>query len=449
MGKLHFQPPADLTVADKLVLGHLQKDYEQIESTPPAVPIDAAEESDDSVTKRTDFVSPSPEDTQESEQQTIAYLKSVNNPKSDLFETSVFSTWDIADIKNPALRKWIIDPYIRWAKGVVRAETDVIMITHLIIYLCTSVPSALYLFYNFHWWHGVIHSAVQVYYMGPYTLLMHQHIHMRGVLNKKYAIIDTIFPYIFDPLMGHTWNSYFFHHVKHHHVEGNGPNDLSSTVRYQRDSLLHFMHYVGRFYLLVWFDLPCYFLRNNKTSLALKTGGCEIANYIFLYTLYAYVNSKAAIFVFLIPLALMRVALMTGNWGQHAFVDEEEPDSDFRSSITLIDAPSNRYCYNDGYHTSHHLNPLRHWRDHPVAFLSQKQQYADEHALVFYNIDYFMLTVTLLSKNYAHLARCLVPMGAQCDMTMAQREDMLRRKTRRFTEEEIAQKWGKQYAKLK
>ncbi len=60
-----------------------------------------------------------------------------------------------------------------------------------------------------------------------------------------------------------------------------------------------------------------------------------------------------------------------------------------------------------------------------------------------------MLTVTLLSKNYAHLARCLVPMGEQRKLTMEQREEMLRRKTRRFTEEEIALKWGKQYAKLK
>ncbi|KAG9201751.1 hypothetical protein G6514_005367 [Epicoccum nigrum] len=439
MGKLYYPHAADLTVADKLVLGHLEKDYEKFEVTPDASPVDAAEESDDSATKH----------TQDSEQQTIEYLKNINDPKSDDFQTTVFSTWDLPDIKNPILRKWIIDPYVYWAKGIVRTETDVIMITHLLTYLCTSVPSALYLFYNFRWWHGVLHSAVQLYYMGPYTLLMHQHIHMRGVLNKKYGLVDAIFPYIFDPLMGHTWNSYFFHHVKHHHIEGNGPNDLSSTVRYQRDSALHFLHYVGRFYLLVWFDLPRYFLRNNKTSLALKAGGCEIANYIFLYTLYRFVNSRATIFVYLIPLALMRIALMTGNWGQHAFVDEVEPDSDFRSSITLIDAPSNRYCYNDGYHTSHHLNPRRHWREHPVAFLKQKQQYADEHALVFYNIDYFMLTVTLLRKDYDKLARCLVPMGEQRRLTMGQRAEMLRRKTRRFSEEEIAEKWGKQYAKLK
>jgi hypothetical protein len=28
-----------------------------------------------------------------------------------------------------------------------------------------------------------------------------------------------------------------------HHVEDNMPEDLSSTMRYQRDSFLHFLHY--------------------------------------------------------------------------------------------------------------------------------------------------------------------------------------------------------------
>ena len=68
---------------------------------------------------------------------------------------------------------------------------------------------------------------------------------------------------------------------------------------------------------------------------------------------------------------------------------------------------------------------------------------------MFYNIDYFMLTITLLSKNYEHLARCLVPMGDQMKLTMEERVEMLQRKTRKFSEEEIAEKWGKQYAKLK
>jgi hypothetical protein len=246
---------------------------------------------------------------------------------------------DLPDIKNAFLRDNIVAPYTKWARTVVRNEADVVMITHLLLYTCTTLPSAIYLFYNFHWWHAILHGVMQGWYAGAYTLLKHQHIHARGVLNKKYAVVDELFPYVLDPLMGHTWNSYYFHHVKHHHVEGNGPNDLSSTVRYQRDDVYDFLKYVGRFYFLIWFDLPRYFLRTRKPMMALKAGGCEIGNYAFLYILFKYVNTSATIFVFLIPLALMRLALMTGNWGQHALVDEVEPDSDFRSSITLIDVP--------------------------------------------------------------------------------------------------------------
>lgn len=138
--------------------------------------------------------------------------------------------------------------------------------------------------------------------------------------------------------MGHTWNTYYYHHVKHHHVEGNGPNDLSSTIRYQRDNIVHFLHYVARFFFLIWFDLPRYFLRKGQINNAIKAGSWEILNYAAIYSFYR-INLKATIFVFLCPLFLMRIGLMVGNWGQHAFVDADDPNSDFRSSITLIDVP--------------------------------------------------------------------------------------------------------------
>lgn len=48
-------------------------------------------------------------------------------------------------------------------------------------------------------------------------------------------------------------------------------------------------------------------------------------------------NPKAATWVFLLPFAFLRFALMVGNWGQHALVDEVDPNSDFRTSITMID----------------------------------------------------------------------------------------------------------------
>ncbi|GJC95997.1 fatty acid desaturase [Colletotrichum higginsianum] len=371
----------------------------------------------------------------------------LNDPVSQDFEPSVLSSVDLRDLPAripAALHRHVVLPYVAWARRVVRHETDVLMLTHLLLYFTTSVPSALLLFRSFGYLHGVLHMALQFHYMGTYTLMMHQHIHMGGILSRDSGRLlkafDAAFPYITDPLMGHTWNTYFYHHVKHHHVEGNGPNDLSTTIRYQRDDALDFLRYVARFFFLVWFDLPRYFLGKGQLRNAWKTGFWELGNYAVLYALYR-LNSRATTFVFLGPLLLLRLGLMVGNWGQHAFVDTDEPDSDFRSSITLIDVPSNRYCYNDGYHTSHHLNPRRHWRDHPTSFLQQKKTYIREKALVFHDIDYLMVTVRLLRKDYMHLARRLVPVGEQIGMTIEERAAMLQRHTRRFSEAEIRDKF--------
>ena len=72
-----------------------------------------------------------------------------------------------------------------------------------------------------------------------------------------------------------------------------------------------------------------------------------------------------------------------------------------------------------------------------------KQKYATERALVFKNIDYIMMTVKLMQKDYMYLAKCLVPIGEkQIRMSLQERAEMLRSKTRRFSEEEIRVKYG-------
>lgn len=268
----------------------------------------------------------------------IEEIRALNDPHHAKFEPTVFMFWDIRNIKVPPItERLFLEPYIQWARRVARNETDVVMITHLFLYFSTTVPSALYLYHNFSWWHGIAHCIMQGYYTGTYTLMKHQHIHMGGILAKPYAALDYLFPFVLDPLFGHTWNSYYFHHVKHHHVEGNGPNDISSTIRYQRDSPLDFAIYVGRFIFFIWVDLPLAFFRTRKWTMAAKAAASEFSTYLLYYMLASRVHSKATLCVFLLPFALLRLGLMIGNWGQHCFVDEVKPDSDYRSSITLID----------------------------------------------------------------------------------------------------------------
>ncbi|RMY55786.1 hypothetical protein D0865_03995 [Hortaea werneckii] len=378
----------ELTELDRIVLTDLLQDVGQksnTESRSPEKVVASSLPAKDASNTVTDQV-----DTKDA----IARLKALNTQKDSAFQPTIFTAWDSKDI-SPAINKHVVQPYSRFAQGVVRHPTDVVFLTHLLLY---------------------------------------------RILNSSWAWLDKTFPYVLEPLMGHTWDSYYYHHVKHHHVEGNGPGDLSSTIRYQRDDIGHFLHYVGRFMFFIWFELPLYFIQRKKYNLGVRAFLSEISSYAFMYGMWRW-NPKPATFIFLLPFFLLRIGLMVGNWGQHALVDELEPDSDYRSSITLIDVPSNRYSFNDGYHTAHHLNPRRHWREHPAHFLQSKTTYAGNGALVFTNIDYIMLTITLLRKDYMYLADRLVPIGNQIGMSKVEIANMLKTKTRAFTEADIKKRF--------
>lgn len=250
-------------------------------------------------------------------------------------EATVFTAWDLKDI-GADIRKCLIGPYITYTQCIVRNPNDVVFLTHLLLYFATSLPSAILLYRSFSWYGAILHWAMQLWYCGPFTILLHNHIHNNGLLAKRFAVVDNLWPYILEPLMGHTWHSYYYHHVKHHHVENNGPEDLSSTVRYQRDELLDFLIYLGRFILFIWIELPLYFFRKKRIMYGIKILFWELSNYLFIALMAKY-NLRATLFVLIIPLLQMRCAMMIGNWGQHALIDEVEPTSDLRSSITLID----------------------------------------------------------------------------------------------------------------
>lgn len=302
-----------LTEADTIVLRNLQYDIQN-------------DIRDSSIPTRTRTNASKSEDDDESVRPLLEALSA---------EVSAFTTWDNNEI-NPTLDRFFVQPYLAWASKLVRQETDTVFITHILVHHTTLIPSALYLYYNFSWVHAVLHTVFAVWSAGPFTLLLHNHIHNNGLLRKQYALFDRLFPYITGPLMGHTWDSYYNHHVKMHHVEGNGPGDLSSTIYYQRDEPLEFLKYLGRFLIYTWIQLPIYFFRNKKYVLATKALISECSSMGIIYSL-AWINIRPTIFVLILPFAIMRLGMMIGNWGQHCLVDNVEPMSDFRSSITLID----------------------------------------------------------------------------------------------------------------
>ena len=155
------------------------------------------------------------------DQEALEHLRALNNPSHPKFEPTVLSMYDRKDI--PAwVNRLILDPYGRIATKIVRHPTDVVFLTHILWNMFITLPSAVYLFHHFTYLHAVLHAAHAVWCAGPFTLMMHNHIHNHGILAKSWKLLDSTFPYVLEPLLGHTWDTYYYHHVKHHHVESNG-----------------------------------------------------------------------------------------------------------------------------------------------------------------------------------------------------------------------------------
>ena len=133
----------------------------------------------------------------------------------------------------------------------------------------------------------------------------------------------------------------------------------------------------------------------------------EISFYIVVIAL-SFVSFRSTFVVFILPLLIFRFITMLGNWTQHAFVCPEDPANDFKNSITCINVKYNHKCWNDGYHLSHHQKPNRHWTEHPMHLVDNKDLYSDNKAVVFDKLDFLQVFWHLMHKHYDKLAEHMV-----------------------------------------
>jgi fatty acid desaturase len=259
----------------------------------------------------------------------------------------------------------------------------------MVILTATVIPSGVVLFVPgaFRWWLGAAHLALVLYFLGPFVLMLHNTSH-RTLFRRPWQWMNHYIPWVLGPFFGESPGTYFAHHVGMHHPENNLEDDLSSTLPYVRDSFAEFLRYFLRFFFCVIFEMTRYFRRKRRRALLLHalTGEVLFAAAVAGLML---VNARATLVAFVVPLVLTRFLMMTGNWGQHAFVDRAAPENCYRNSITCINTGYNTRCFNDGYHIGHHLKPTRHWTEMPQDFWRHRQTYQAEGAIVFSGIDFF------------------------------------------------------------
>lgn len=282
------------------------------------------------------------------------------------------------------------------------------------IYLCLKItffilPISIYLFFpnKFSWWIAVPYLVFNLGIMlGPYVLMLHNTSH-RKLFKEEYKFMNYYIPWILGPFYGESPETYFYHHIGMHHAENNLSADISSTMNYQRDNLIDFLKYFGRFFLFGIVELSIYFRKKNRSRFLKKILLGEFS-FILMCIALSFFNWQATLVVFVLPFFFVRYAMMAGNWAQHAFIDSTDPGNSYRNSITCINTVYNKRCFNDGYHIGHHLTPAMHWTDMPKNFQDNKEKYALNKSVVFKEVDYFFIWFLLMTHNYKYLANKFV-----------------------------------------
>ena len=225
------------------------------------------------------------------------------------------------------------------------------------------------LFKGWLWWLMYIPYAYvsQSYFKGRFGLMFHCMCH-RQMFKKEYEWMQKWTAWIVCPFFGSTPETYFVHHITMHHVENNNEEDASSTMKYRRDSPIDFLKYFFRFLFLGIVDTFMYFFRRHKKKLYMRLTVGEFTFYV-VCVLLCLINFKATMMIFIVPVIYARLIMMMGNWTQHSFLNKEDPDCHFSSVYNCINNVYNQNCWNDGYHSIHHLNPGLHYTEIPGTFL--------------------------------------------------------------------------------
>ena len=257
-------------------------------------------------------------------------------------------------------------------------------------------------------------AAVYLYinnvtYKGPFGLMLHCSSH-RPLFRKEFAPLNYLIPWVLAPFFGQSPETYFAHHVGMHHVENNMEDDESSTMPYQRDSGKGFTRYFFTFLFTGIYTLVLYHFHKRSKKLAWRTVRGELL-FIAFCTALCFVNWQATLVVFILPFLAFRLVAMAGNWVQHTFICPEQPENDYRNSITCINVKFNHKCWNDGYHISHHINPTLHWSEHPKYFREHLAKFAENRSVVFAGLNFLDIFILLMKDDYEKMAAHFVNVG--------------------------------------
>src|SRR5436190_1313079 len=207
-----------------------------------------------------------------------------------------------------------------WLK-IMNDKRDLPFISLLTVIHLSVVPIAIILFtpllQGWWWWLVTIpyFYISQLYFKGRFGLMFHCLCHRKCFKSPYQQWIHGYITWIVCPLFGHAPEGYFSHHLGMHHIENNMEDDTSSTMAYQRDSAKDFLAYFFKFLFVGVKNTILYLYNRKRKKLYTRLTLGEYVYLIFCIGM-CFINLKATLLVFVVPLLFARLVMMLGNWTQ-------------------------------------------------------------------------------------------------------------------------------------
>jgi len=303
----------------------------------------------------------------------------------------------------------------RWLHNAVNDPRDLPIAFLFFNVTLITLPAAAAVFYIADWRVGLLYFVTNLLtFQERFILGLHYSSHL-PLFKPKYALLNQWAPLVLCPFFGLPSGMYYLHHCVMHHKENNVfPWDVSTTEPYQRDNPLHFICYWLRFLVAIWVELPYYAAKRGRYKMCAQ-GVSTILGYFGCLKLLYSVYPVGTTWTLIVPLTAGSFVLMLGNWSQHVFVsptlhqmDMKRRHVNYHLTYNIVDAPFNQKTFNDGYHIEHHIHSRRHWSEMPAHSLAAINEYANEDAIVFKNLDFIAVGVLIFCRAYKILARNFV-----------------------------------------
>ena len=192
-------------------------------------------------------------------------------------------------------------------------------------------------------------------------------------------------------------------HVRVHHIEDAGYEDVQCIAHYDRTNPLDFMRFIGRENLLNNFGISLldYFRVKGKDKSFAEVRNGTLLHLGFLLAV-AVVDWRIALAYVLIPKLLFNVVTGGATFAQHAFYKPDNIHDVLACTTTFIFEGD---FLNEGYHMSHHQRCAVHWTQMPEFFETNLPLYREHEAVVFKGLDTMDVFMLLMVNRLDVLSR--------------------------------------------